>query len=242
MVAIFLLLVSGCATDTAFKKKQAQETRVMGERLLGANKPSVALQQFHKALEYDPDDPYLHYDTALAYDMKGVLDRAEFHLKEAIRLKPDYSDAYNYLGFTYFRNGRVDEAIAMYEKALSNMLYLNAQDAHFNLGVAYLSRDQYAKAAEHLEQAIRLVPDFAAAHNNLGKAYEGLKRYREARHSYEKALEYRPGYANAYLNLGKLLYRSGKTEEAARSFKKAIGLAPNSDDAKEAQSYLGRLR
>ena len=247
MVVVFLAFMSGCATDSAFKKKQAQEARAMGERFLGANKPSVALQQFLRALEYDPDDPYLHYDTALAYDML-VLDeqpappKTEFHLGEAIRLKPDYSDAYNYLGVVYIRKGKVDEAIAMYQKALSNELYLKKQEAHLNLGVAYLRRNEYGKAAKHLESAIRLIPDYVDAYYNLGKAYEGLRKYREARRSYEKAIEFRPNYAGAHLNLGRLLYRSGKTGEAARSFKEVIRLAPDSDEAREAQSYLGRLR
>ena len=59
---------------------------------------------------------------------------------------------------------------------------------------------------------------------------------------YSAQMQFRPNYADAHLNLGRLLYRSGKTGEAARSFKEVIRLAPDSDEAREAQSYLGRLR
>jgi tetratricopeptide (TPR) repeat protein len=94
----------------------------------------------------------------------------------------------------------------------------------------------------HLEEAIRMVPDFAAAYNNLGKAYEGLGQYDKARFNYEKAVQFNPQYADAYLNLGRLLYRSGERKRARWSFGQVIRLAPSSEIAMEAQRYLKRLQ
>jgi tetratricopeptide (TPR) repeat protein len=238
---VLAFIVSGCATDRAFREKQARGFRDRGEVYLAGNQTSQALEQFLQALEIYPDDPYLHYDLALAYDMKGALDKTEYHLKEAIELKTDYSDAYNYLGFVYFRTGKVDDAIKCYHKALDNMLYQNPQDAHLNLGVAYLNRKEYEKAVVQLEKAIKLVPDFTAAYNSLGQAYEGLRKYGEARLAYEKALEYNPVYTRALLNLGKLLYRSGEKQKATKYFDRVVKLEPDSDRAKEAQRYLRAL-
>ncbi len=241
VIVTLALLLAGCATNKAFREKQSRAFRDRGERYLGVNQPSKALEQFREALKIYPDDPHLHYDLALTYDMKGMLDKTEYHLNEAIRLKPDYSDAYNYLGFVYFGRGKVEEAIKYYHKALENELYMNPQDAHMNLGLAYLSRKEYHKATLHLEEAIRMVPDFAAAYNNLGKAYEGLGQYDKARFSYEMAVKFNPQYADAYLNLGRLLYRSGERKKARRSFSQVIRLAPSSEIAMEAQRYLKRL-
>ena len=245
-VLIFLFtlafLVSGCATDRAFREKQARAYRDRGERYLGVNQPSKALEQFREALKIYPDDPHLHYDLALTYDMKGMLDKTEYHLKEAIRLKPDYSDAYNYLGFIYFGRGKDEEAIQYYHKALENELYMNPQDAHNNLGLIYLHQKKYRKAVLHLEEAVRVVPDFAAAYNNLGKAYEGLGQYDKARFNYEKAVKFNPQYGDAYLNLGKLLYRSGERNRARWSFGQVIKVAPGSEIAMEAARYLKRLQ
>ena len=99
---VVALLVTGCATDKAFRQKQARKARDLGERYLARDDTGRALEQFYKALEMHPDDPYLHYDLALAYDRRGALDKSEYHLKKAIDLKPDYSNAYNYLGVVYF--------------------------------------------------------------------------------------------------------------------------------------------
>jgi len=238
---VLVFIVTSCASDKAFRQRQSRASRDLGERYLARNDTSKALEQFLKALEIYPDDPYLHYDLALTYDMKGVLDKAEHHLKEAIELKPDYSDAYNYLGFVYFRQGRVNEAIEAYNRALDNLLYMNPQEAHLNLGVAYLSLKEYQKAQAHLEEAIRIVPTFVPAYNSLGKAYEGLGQYDKARRAYEKALELNPEYADAYLNLGKLLYRSGERQKAIESFDRVIRLEPGSDRAQEALRYLRAL-
>jgi len=93
LTLVLALFVTGCATDKAFRQKQSRAARDLGERYLARNDTSKALEQFLKALEINPDDPYLHYDLALTYDMKGVLDKAAHHLKEAIELKPEYSDA-----------------------------------------------------------------------------------------------------------------------------------------------------
>ncbi|UCG14468.1 MAG: tetratricopeptide repeat protein [Deltaproteobacteria bacterium] len=82
----------------------------MGERFLAEGQTSMALEQFLKALGEYPDDPFLYYDLAWAYDLKGARHKAEYRLKEAIRLKPDYSMALNYLGVIYFRSGQVDLA------------------------------------------------------------------------------------------------------------------------------------
>lgn len=238
LTLVLAFIFSGCAADRAFRERQSRGARDLGERFLAKNENSKALEQFLKAEEIYPDDPYLQYDLALTYDRKGVLDKAEHHLKEAIALKPDYSDAYNYLGVIYFRQGKVNQAIEAYNKALENLLYTKPQDAHYHLGIAYMDLKEYQKAKTHLEEAVRLVPDFVAAYNILGEVYEGLGQYSKAKYSYEKALEINPEYIAAYLNLGKLFYRTGEKEKASKCFDKVIRLDPRSERAQEALRYL----
>jgi tetratricopeptide (TPR) repeat protein len=237
-----ITLVTGCAGDKAIKKRQSLTARQRGERFLGAGDTTRALQQYLKALELNPDDPYLHYDLALVYRQKGIPDKAEFHIKEAIRLKPDYSEAHDFLGVIYRDTGRLDLAIGSHEKALSNELYLYPESAHFNLGVVYLRRKEYRKAVDQFEEAIRLVPDYVEAYVNLGRTYEGLNMYRQARRSYEKAVELVPNSPQTNFYLGKLLVITGEKRAAAESFKEVVRLAPDSDLAREAQRYLKALR
>ena len=242
LILTLALLLAGCAT-TAQDRRKSKNARDLGERFLRAEDTTRALQQFLKALELNRDDPHLHYDLAYTYDVKGVQDKAEYHLKEAIRLKPDYSMAHNYLGVIYFRTGRTDMAIESYKKALENVLYLSPQKARFNLGAAYLSLKLYDRAVEQLEEVTRLVPDYAAAYIYLGRAYEGLNMDRKAKRSFQKAVEFAPESPHAHFYLGQLFYRTGDGRSAAKSFKEVVRLAaPDSELAREAERYLKTLR
>lgn len=82
----------------------------------------LALPYFAKALalgEQAPDEMAEdHYCTGLCLSRLGRYDEAEPHYQEALRLKPDYSQAHNDLGNIAGLRGRLDLAEAHYAKAL----------------------------------------------------------------------------------------------------------------------------
>ena len=47
-----------------------------------------------------------------------MLDDSSQHLREAIRLRPDYTEAYNNLGLTLKEQGRLSEAADAFRQAL----------------------------------------------------------------------------------------------------------------------------
>ena len=55
-------------------------------------------------------------------------------LNEAIRLKPDFTDAYFNRGLAYLENGQFDKAVADYTEVIR--LRPEDSDAYFNLGIA----------------------------------------------------------------------------------------------------------
>lgn len=237
-----LVSLSGCASDQAQRKKNAERTMNEGFLALKAGNPSMALELLLKAEKEDPENPYIHYNLGLTYWAKGVPDKAEQQLKEAIRLKPEYSEAYNNLGVIYLNRGQTDQAIQCFQKALSNLVYLNPENAHFNLGRAYLVRKDYTRATEQLERAVKLVPDFAMAYSALGEAYEGMNRVADAKRSYRSAIQFAPDFVDARWNLGKLLYRSGERAEARKELNEVVRLAPDSQEANEARQILSIMK
>ncbi|MGD9122378.1 MAG: tetratricopeptide repeat protein, partial [Desulfobacterales bacterium] len=48
----------------------------------------------------------------------GKVENAVFHFREALRLKPDYAQAYNSLGAALVLTGKTDEAVFNFKKAL----------------------------------------------------------------------------------------------------------------------------
>jgi tetratricopeptide (TPR) repeat protein len=91
------------------------------------------------------------------------------YLSNAIKLKPDYTDAYNNRGNAYANLGQHQRAIEDYNKAIS--LEPDDATAYYNRGLAYANLGQQQRAIEDFNEAIRLQPDYAHAYYNRGLAY-----------------------------------------------------------------------
>jgi tetratricopeptide (TPR) repeat protein len=106
-----------------------------------------------------------HFNLGTIYVQQGRIDLAEFHLKEAIYLKPDFAEAFANLGILYDNTGRSYQAITHLEKAVS----LDPQNAiyHYNLGLAYAKVNRLEEAKEEFQQSLKTEPDFGEAQEKL---------------------------------------------------------------------------
>ncbi len=105
----------------------------------------------------------------------------------------------NLLGAVYAALGRVEEAVASYDKAIR--LKPDYAEARNNLADSLNALGRADAAIATLTEALRIEPDFAEAHNNLGNALYLSGRIDEARASYERAIDLLPTYAEAHRNL-----------------------------------------
>jgi len=133
--------------------------------------------------------------------------------------------AHNNLGTALLQMGRVDEAVADYQKALEINPKLPL--ARYNLGVALLQNGRVHEVVGHFQAALEIEPDLAKAHYNLGIAFVQLGRVSEALVHYNEALEINPNYAEAEYNLGIALLQIGRLNEAVSHYNKALAINPN---------------
>jgi protein O-mannosyl-transferase len=98
--------------------------------------------------------------------------------------------------------------------------------AHTNYGFALLERGGAAKALEHFQRAVVLMPRYAKARLNLGLGLGTLGRSEEAIAEYREALQLDPGYAVARYDLGLELAEMGRLEEAIVEYREALRLDP----------------
>jgi Flp pilus assembly protein TadD len=125
----------------------------------------VSLDYNQFLLERQPTNALAHAKAARALITLGDTPKAQKHLADAIRAKPDLDKAYYDLGAIWLQQNRLKEA----ERAFSAVVHYNPSDyqAYGNLGVICLKQGRMEEAELHLRTALRLNPDDPVAQKNL---------------------------------------------------------------------------
>jgi Flp pilus assembly protein TadD len=100
-----------------------------------------------------------------------------------------------------------------------------------NRGVALMSQQQPAKAAESFEEARKADSKLARAAINDGIALMTLQKLDEAKAALRQAVEVDPKSAAAWYNLGLAQHAGNEMEDALKSFLEATKLDPNDADS-----------
>lgn len=158
-------------------------------------------------------------NLALAYNKQGRADEALEHLDIALKVNPEYPDAWIEMGNILQDRGETSAAEQAYRQALRFNPGLNG--AYYNLGNIYLKSGRAAAAVEFYDQALARDPHLAIAYNNRGQAYENLGRLAGAVAEYRKALQANPQLAQAWFNLAAALEHRGVVDEAEAAYDKA---------------------
>ena len=148
---------------------------------------------------------------------------------EAIRLKPDYAEAYSNRGVVKYALGRHDDALADYAEAIR--LKPDHARPYYNLGIVKAKLGRYDDALADYDEAIRLKPDHDGAFYNRGVAKDKLGRYEDALADYDEAIRLKPDYAEAYNNRGAVKDALGRHDDALADYDEAIRLKPDLAEA-----------
>jgi tetratricopeptide (TPR) repeat protein len=96
--------------------------------------------------------------------------------------------------------------------------------------LVYAGESQDVLANQHLEKAVRLKPDSAAARTNLATNLVRMGRLEPAQEQFKKAVALEPRNYDANHNLGELYVRLGKLSDAVPFLKQAQHVNPTSYD------------
>jgi tetratricopeptide (TPR) repeat protein/peroxiredoxin len=194
---------------------------------------------FQQALDDDPSSAEALYGVGSVYLQQEKNVEAQKAFERVVEMRPNYPDtlpsAWNNLGLLAIREGRAEEAIQHFQKALQlSPDYLIALE---NLGNAYRQLKQWEDARKTLEHAVAVGPQDPEANYSLGMVFAQLNDVDRTSDYLRRALKLRPDYPEALNNLGILYLRTQRRDEAVASFKECIRVAPAFD-----QSYLNLAR
>jgi lipoprotein NlpI len=166
-------LLQSCASnkqDNGNNSIAVMNNLVIAEPLAVNFKSEVAIARLSEVINRaqitDEQRAQLFYDRGVRYDSVGLRSLARFDFSQALQLKPDLIDAYNFLGIHYTQLQEFSQAYEKFDSALD--LAPEHEYAYLNRGIAlyYASRPELASL------------DFKAFHNKqLGDPYRLLWLY-----------------------------------------------------------------
>ena len=125
------------------------------------------------------------------YEVEGYKDAVDSY-SQALRLRPEYPEAYNNRGVAYDRLGEHQKALEDYNEAL----HLGPKDpeVYNNRGVTHRGIGEHQKALEDYNEALRLWPEYPEVYINRGVAHSDLGEHQKALEDYNEALRLRPDH------------------------------------------------
>jgi predicted O-linked N-acetylglucosamine transferase (SPINDLY family) len=129
-------------------------------------------------------------------------------------------------GNALHRDGRVDEAAAIYREVLSRAPQASA--ATHMLGVVALQQGRFEEAQRLIDAAVSLDPYDAEALGNLGISYLRGGQVQAALEWFNVALKLRPHSPTALLNMGTALHALDRDADAIPVLQRAFSANPNS--------------
>jgi len=165
-------------------------------------------------------------ETALTRKYSAYWKDTETHRRRMAESAPYEPIVHNSLGIELFKQGKYDEAISYYNKALT--LRPGVETAiHYNMANALMRQGRFDEAAKHYAESVRLDPNQADAYDGLGWALACLGKYDEAVENCRKALKLAGDLITAHGHLGLALAGEGKTDEAVRELQIFLSKSPN---------------
>ncbi len=198
---------------------------------------------YEQVLAHQPKHFVARYLAGMVALQSGQPELALQSIARALKIKPDFADAWASHGAALQALGRLEEAVTSYTRATA--IAPDHAEAYNNRGTALqkLGRSEAALASH--DRAIAVRPDHAEAHSNRGNALQALKRFDEALASYDTALAIRPDYAEALCNRGNALQALNRLEDALASHAAALAVRPDLAEAHYHRAVvlqaLGRL-
>jgi TolB-like protein/Flp pilus assembly protein TadD len=156
------------------------------------------------------------------YRVRGLYQKAEDILLEAIAISPAEVDVYIELGEIHSAQNKFDKAEASFLRAID--LKRNYWKAYEALAHFYYTKERYNDSAKTYDIVARLTPDSSKGYLGKGSAYWMLGDTKQALQAYERSLELNPS-RQAYTNLGMFYYYAGQFKQAVAMQLKALEFA-----------------
>lgn len=154
---------------------------------------------FGNAIKVTENNWLAHNNLGIALFSKGKLDKAIYHYKKALNIRPDTVGAIKNLGVAMSDKSNFEKAAKYFSKAL----VINSEDwdAHYKLGGILTKQGKSNEAIRNFTEAIRINPDYAPAYNEIGIILAQKGKLQKSNDFFSKAIQIEPDCKEARDNI-----------------------------------------
>ncbi|NJK76335.1 MAG: tetratricopeptide repeat protein [Microcoleus sp. SU_5_6] len=186
-----------------------------------------AIVHYQQAIALSPNLAGAHWNLGKVYHKAGNTAAAIACFKRTSELNPQLvgADFHFNLANRLFSQGKRDEAIESYEKAIA--IKPDWAEAYANIGSARSQQGNIDAAITYYQKALALKPELGVLHFNLGNSFLQQYKYEEAIGHYQGALKANPEWPEVHANIGNAFSMLGQLESALASYQQALAFKPN---------------
>lgn len=197
----------------------AREHLKNGRSYLMNGQLNEAIAELATAVSLDPKLTEAHNLLGVAYDKKGLADRAKDSYERAVKVEPEDAQTLNNLGFSLYQNGNYRAAVDRLKRAVK--LAPNDDRILNNLGLALCRLGKFDDAYKHFARAAGPY----TGNLNTARMLERFGRDDDAIKYYEAARNIDPHSTLALRRLTDLYKRTGQLEQSQAASDRLAGLS-----------------
>jgi serine/threonine protein kinase/tetratricopeptide (TPR) repeat protein len=210
-------------------KKYPREKRAhrgLGSFYVGKNMLNQAIEEYHKALDLDPNYGEVMNVLAYTYSGMGDFEKAIEYFQKYASISPGDANPIDSMGEVYLRMGKLDEAMAKYKEVLEvkpdflitrlSISYIHALKENYTEALKWVDRQIYMTPYQEMKIFGYLTNGFY--HSWLGSFDQSLREFAKAS---ELSEETKNEWFKAWIELvkGNVYYEIGELELSQRSLK-----------------------
>jgi Tfp pilus assembly protein PilF len=197
----------------------AKEHLANGRSYLLNGQLNEAISELSTAASLDPKLTEAHNLLGVAFDKKGLADRAKESYERAVKVEPEDAQTLNNLGFSLYQNGNYRAAVDRLKRAVK----LAPTDDRIlnNLGLALCRLGKFEEAYKHFARAAGPY----TGNLNTARMLERFGRDEDAIKYYEEARRIDPNSTLALRRLTDLYKRTGRPEQSQAASNALAGVS-----------------
>lgn len=239
-----VIFFTGCASFFSENHDLAQMHLQVGTSQMQSGNYPQALSELLIAETMDGSDPFIQNNLGLAYFLRERVDLAEVHIRKALYLKGDYSDARNNLSRVLIERGKYEDAILQAQMVVLDLTFPNPEKPLVNLGTAYFKMGNFSEARKKFLKAIEYRRDNCLANSFYGRSLFELKEYKRASEALDRAVGFcqRSQFDEPHYYSALAYFELGQREKSEMRFEEMIKLYPQGKFVDKAKNMLETIR